>query len=383
MASMRRTPMRLRRTSSSSTRRTRTSWARRCSTAWSKGTAGRSASGEETSTRSAPGCARPRAGRSGHQRRHAVPSERQERRPGRHGTAGRRDRRRRGLHLRAPAVSAGSLHGKRVLIARAEGQADGPARLLRVRGAEPVVIASIVIGPPEDAGPLRAAVAELDSFDWVVLTSANGVAALQSEMARAGRGRRTRASRWSDRRRPTRCEPPGSPQRSCCQGGAFYRGLALATELVGVLGSGTSPRVLVVRAQEAPDVLPDALTEAGGAQVTVVAVLIERAPRRSGTAEIAQKAARDEPRRGHLLPHEQHRRTPSARRWGATPWSSFPGLWSPASAPSRFAAATAARPPRRRHPRGLDVPRRHRGGRARARAVVVIEAAPAPIPRGI
>jgi uroporphyrinogen-III synthase len=69
------------------------------------------------------------------------------------------------------------LFGLTVVNPRAREQASDLSVRLRARGAEVVELASIEISDPADDGvALRDAVARVGSFDWVVLTSANGAA---------------------------------------------------------------------------------------------------------------------------------------------------------------------------------------------------------------
>ena len=67
------------------------------------------------------------------------------------------------------------LFGKRVLVTRAREQAAALADRLADLGAEPIEFPTIRIAPADDYGPLDAACAAVDSFDWIVLTSVNGV----------------------------------------------------------------------------------------------------------------------------------------------------------------------------------------------------------------
>lgn len=77
------------------------------------------------------------------------------------------------------------LAGKRVVVTRAEHQADELDDLLRSRGAEPLPYPCIAIAPPDDPGPLDAALhaAAAGAFDWLALTSSNTVAALAARLA--------------------------------------------------------------------------------------------------------------------------------------------------------------------------------------------------------
>jgi uroporphyrinogen III methyltransferase / synthase len=83
-----------------------------------------------------------------------------------------------------------SLEGITVLVPRAREQAGVFSRLLRERGAEPLEVPTIAIQPLESTAALDRAIARLaaGAYDWVVLTSVNGVAALRGRAAALGHG---------------------------------------------------------------------------------------------------------------------------------------------------------------------------------------------------
>jgi uroporphyrinogen-III synthase len=85
----------------------------------------------------------------------------------------------------------GPLHGQRVVVTRAAHQSAELTRLLPERGAEVLHCPVIAIGPPSDPGPLRAAAARLESYDWIVFTSANAVRAFTAEMPAGARASQT------------------------------------------------------------------------------------------------------------------------------------------------------------------------------------------------
>ena len=70
------------------------------------------------------------------------------------------------------------LAGKRILITRPRQQAGALARLLTELGAQPVISPAITIAPLEDTMALDQVLGRLGEYDWVVFTSANGVAAV-------------------------------------------------------------------------------------------------------------------------------------------------------------------------------------------------------------
>ena len=78
------------------------------------------------------------------------------------------------------------LFGKRVLVTRPAHQAASTAKLLRQRGADPVLFPTIAIEPPPDAAPLDRAIAALSTYDLVVFTSDNGVRLFFEALERAG-----------------------------------------------------------------------------------------------------------------------------------------------------------------------------------------------------
>ena len=70
------------------------------------------------------------------------------------------------------------LRGKKILITRARAQAGGLSRPLRALGARVVEIPTIAIRPPRSWRALDAALHAHDYYDWLILTSVNGVDAL-------------------------------------------------------------------------------------------------------------------------------------------------------------------------------------------------------------
>jgi uroporphyrinogen III methyltransferase/synthase len=80
------------------------------------------------------------------------------------------------------------LAGLTVLVPRARDQASSFSALLRSRGAEPLEVPTIEIRPVASTAALDQAVEDLAAgrYDWVVLTSVNGVAALRTRVEALG-----------------------------------------------------------------------------------------------------------------------------------------------------------------------------------------------------
>src|ERR1035437_2573392 len=67
------------------------------------------------------------------------------------------------------------LFGKRIVVTRAREQSNALASCLGALGAGVIELPTIEIRPPADSAPLDRAIAELDAYDWLIFTSANGV----------------------------------------------------------------------------------------------------------------------------------------------------------------------------------------------------------------
>jgi uroporphyrinogen III methyltransferase/synthase len=67
------------------------------------------------------------------------------------------------------------LTGKTVLVTRSAGQSSHFSRLLQQEGAEVIEMPALVITPPSSWDELDHAIAQLYNFDWLILTSGNGV----------------------------------------------------------------------------------------------------------------------------------------------------------------------------------------------------------------
>ena len=67
------------------------------------------------------------------------------------------------------------LFGKKIIVTRARTQASDLVALLRDQGAECIEIPVIKIVSPSDNSPLINAVKNINSFDWIIFTSVNGV----------------------------------------------------------------------------------------------------------------------------------------------------------------------------------------------------------------
>ncbi len=162
----------------------------------------------------------------------------------------------------------GGLSGKRVVVTRTRAQAGALVELLEAAGAEALVFPTIEIVDPPDPRPLDAAIRDLDVYAWAVFTSANAVERFFAHLAavdkdaRALYGLRVAAVGPATARalEAHGIVPDFVPDEHVGEGvleGLCVRGVAEGT------------RVLLPRALEAREVLPDRLRERG-ARVDVV-----------------------------------------------------------------------------------------------------------------
>jgi uroporphyrinogen III methyltransferase / synthase len=159
------------------------------------------------------------------------------------------------------------LAGKRIAITRAAAQSEALARELSGRGAIPIVVPLVSFAEPEDFAPLDKAIAQVEEFNWMILTSAQAVRAV--------------AHRAEDLKQTLR--RPGSQLLVACVGpvsaeaarkanlrvelvATTHNGVALADELGSSLAGA---KVFLPRSDRANPDLPIALKR-HGAQVTEV-----------------------------------------------------------------------------------------------------------------
>lgn len=174
------------------------------------------------------------------------------------------------------------LRGVRVLVGRARHQAGALSTELRKQGAEVVEIPFIEIRKPRSFKPLDSALTKLDSYDWLILTSVNGVEAMWERLRKLGVSLNAdRAARQDKQPAPSGTE--GRRLRIAAIGPATRKAIEqrgcsvdvvpkeyVAESVVRSLKSKVKgKRVLLVRAKVARDVIPRELRRAG-AHVDVV-----------------------------------------------------------------------------------------------------------------
>ena len=164
-----------------------------------------------------------------------------------------------------------SLSGRRILITRTRQQASGLAAQLEALGALPILIPTIEIIPPTSFCALDAALACLRTYDWLLFTSANAVEAFH---------RRARFHRLTQLPRKIAAIGPATARAVEAIGlqVALIPPKYVAESLAeALLSQAPGQSFLLLRAEQARDVLPETLT-AAGANVTIAPVYRNQTP---------------------------------------------------------------------------------------------------------
>ena len=202
------------------------------------------------------------------------------------------------------------LKGIRVLVGRARHQAGSLSRELRKNGAQVIEIPFIEIRKPRSFRQLDSALRNLESYDWLILTSVNGVEAMWERLAKLGLSleldreeHASRAARRSQQAKRLRIAAIGPATKKAIE----QRGVSVsivpeqyvAESVVRSLRAKVNgKRVLLVRAKIARDVIPQELRRAG-AHVDVVEAYETVVPKSSRSR--LQRLMKDPTRRPHVV----------------------------------------------------------------------------------
>lgn len=175
-----------------------------------------------------------------------------------------------------------SLSGIRVLVGRARHQAGALSSELRKRGAEVIEIPFIEIRQPKSFKPFDRALRNLGSYDWLILTSVNGVEAMWRRLETIREGHDFKRAPTASKS-TSALAAEGQLPRIAAIGPATKQAIErrgakvdivpkeyVAESIVRSLKNKVEgKRVLLVRAKVARDVIPQELRKAG-AQVDII-----------------------------------------------------------------------------------------------------------------
>jgi uroporphyrinogen III methyltransferase / synthase len=163
------------------------------------------------------------------------------------------------------------LFGRRVVITRPRSQSAEFAARLDALGADVIQFPTIRIHPIPDASSLLDSARAVDTYDWIIFTSVNGVAHFWSALRDAGRDTRSLAGVSVCAIGPATAaalevegvRPDLVPER--------YVAESVIEAIVSEVGDLTGLRILLPRAERARSILPDELGRLGADVVEVAA----------------------------------------------------------------------------------------------------------------
>jgi uroporphyrinogen III methyltransferase/synthase len=182
------------------------------------------------------------------------------------------------------------LAGKRIIVTRARTQAGSLAKRIEALGGEVIELPTIEIAPPADFTAFDAALARVESFDWLIFTSVNGIDPFLARLNHVGK------SVMDLKNLKTAAVGAATAERLAAAGISFdllparyqAEGLLDAFDAENMRGQ----RVLIPQAASARDVLPATLRR-WGAEVAVIEAYRTVAPACDGGA-VKQRLQRGE-----------------------------------------------------------------------------------------
>ncbi|MCX8053377.1 MAG: uroporphyrinogen-III C-methyltransferase [Armatimonadetes bacterium] len=160
------------------------------------------------------------------------------------------------------------LFGKKVLVTRSRDQAGVLSEALREQGAEPIEFPVIRICPPSSFDEVDAALDRVAEYDWLLFTSANGVGSVIDRLAELGRDVRSLAGPKIGAIGPATADSLARLGLKVDYVPSKFVAEAVVDEFPE---NPVGKRILILRAEEAREILPERLAELG-ASVDVVAV---------------------------------------------------------------------------------------------------------------
>ncbi|MBI5177714.1 MAG: uroporphyrinogen-III C-methyltransferase [Nitrospinae bacterium] len=178
------------------------------------------------------------------------------------------------------------LFGRRIIVTRARAQASGFSQKLEELGASVIEFPTIETTAPESWDALDKAISSAGNYDWLIFTSVNGVGYLLQRLRETGRDIRELAG-------PKICAI-GKKTAEAVEATGMRVVLVpdefRAEGILATIGDVKGKKVLIPRAEEAREVLPEELAKRG-AQVDVVTAY--RTVRPQAKKDAVMEAVRD------------------------------------------------------------------------------------------
>jgi uroporphyrinogen III methyltransferase/synthase len=169
----------------------------------------------------------------------------------------------------SPTATGKALYGKRIVVTRARAQAESLVRRIEEAGGEVVEFPTIEIQPPEEFSAFDAALAKIETYDWLIFTSVNSVEPFLARLERQSKSTATLEAIRIGAIGP-------ETARRLEESGLRVTLVPMRYQAEGILDavapeSVRGKRVLIPRAAEAREILPETLRERGAAVDVVIA----------------------------------------------------------------------------------------------------------------
>jgi uroporphyrinogen III methyltransferase/synthase len=161
----------------------------------------------------------------------------------------------------------GALSGRRIIVTRARAQAGELTRRIGALGGEVIEFPTIEIQPPSSYEALDAAIAAIDTYDWLIFTSVNGVEQFLARFEMAGKSPAALQSKHVAAIGPLTAQRLKAVGIQNCLVPRQYQAEGILEALRPEELRGR--RVLIPRAAQAREILPETLRQ-WGAVVDVV-----------------------------------------------------------------------------------------------------------------
>lgn len=169
----------------------------------------------------------------------------------------------------SPVILDKPLFGKRIVVTRALAQGRALVQQIEGLGGEVIEFPTIEIHPPENFAALDAAVAKIESYDWLMFTSVNGVGSFLSRLQHVGKRVDVLEHLNVGAIGPETANELAGAGISVCLVPERYQAEGILDKVTPESMHGR--RILIPRAAEAREVLPDTLRKWGAVVDVVVA----------------------------------------------------------------------------------------------------------------
>jgi uroporphyrinogen III methyltransferase/synthase len=168
-----------------------------------------------------------------------------------------------------PVVLDEPLAGKRIVVTRARAQARSLVRQITNLGGEVVEFPTIEIQPPQSFAAFDAAMAKIESYDWLMFTSVNSVGPFLSRLQHVGKTVDMLEHLDVGAIGPETAKELTAAGITCCLVPERFQAEGILDEVAPETMRGK--RILIPRAAAAREVLPNTLRQWGASVDVVVA----------------------------------------------------------------------------------------------------------------